>query len=58
MKNDGEALALCDNPKDRGTIVAQGGGKVIEMGCSTGEDLSHMYVYVSLCVCVCVCACV
>uniref|UniRef100_A0A9L0RPN4 Unc-45 myosin chaperone B n=1 Tax=Equus caballus TaxID=9796 RepID=A0A9L0RPN4_HORSE len=24
-------LALCDNPKDRGTIVAQGGGKVYEV---------------------------
>lgn len=22
-------LALCEDPKDRGTIVAQGGGKVI-----------------------------
>ena len=38
--------------------MAQGGGKVIEMGCSTGEDLSHTYVYVSLCVCVCLCMCV
>lgn len=26
-------LALCEDPKDRGTIVAQGGGKVMTLIC-------------------------
>lgn len=31
-------LALADDPKDRGTIVAQGGGKVKKEICSLGSN--------------------
>lgn len=54
-------LALCDNPKDRGTIVAQGGGKV------KGQDKAFAFLEGDLlhrstqtvcgCVLVWVCSC-
>ncbi|XP_058139153.1 protein unc-45 homolog B isoform X2 [Dasypus novemcinctus] len=37
-------LALCDNPKDRGTIVAQGGGKVQERFLADGNDRLKLVV--------------
>ncbi|XP_021559951.1 protein unc-45 homolog B isoform X3 [Neomonachus schauinslandi] len=35
-------LALCDNPKDRGTIVAQGGGKVLIPLALEGTDVGKV----------------
>ncbi|KAM5274781.1 protein unc-45 homolog B isoform 3-T3 [Ctenodactylus gundi] len=35
-------LALCDNPKDRGTIVAQGGGKALIPLASEGTDVGKV----------------
>lgn len=37
-------LALCEDPKDRGTIVAQGGGKVINFVFATQPDVQLMSV--------------
>lgn len=53
-------LALCDNPKDRGTIVAQGGGKVIVgrdiiFAIPAGAVLLEEHLYVCVCTCECMC---